>query len=112
MNIPKNTEQLLFGLGIAAAAVAGIAIPLVAEAYLPVFRNFGVELPNLTRWFVDARWLFVLLPLVVVAAWFAWPIRAMRSVAALALGVGSLVVLLPLAVFAMYYPILLLGAVV
>jgi hypothetical protein len=36
----------------------------------------------------------------------------MRSVAALAIGVGSLVVLVPLTVFAMYYPIMLLAAIV
>lgn len=112
MNIPKNLEQLLFGLGVAAAAVTGIAIVLIVGAYLPTFKNFGVELPNLTRWFVDTRWLFLLLPLVVVAAWFAWPIRAMRSVAALAIGVGSFVVLVPLTMLAMYYPIMLFGAIV
>lgn len=112
MRIPANVEQLLFGIGVAAAAIAGITIPLVVDAYLPMLSNFGVELPNLTRFFVNARWLFLALPLVVIAAWFAWPIRAARSIASVTIGVGSLVVLLPLTTFAMYYPILMLGALV
>ncbi|MDC8011424.1 hypothetical protein [Tahibacter soli] len=112
MKISRNTEQLLFGLGVAAAAIAGIAIPLIVGTFVPTLRQFAVELPNLTRWFVETRWLFLLLPFVVVAVWFVWPIRAMRSVAALATGVGSLVVLLPLATFAMYYPVMVLGSLV
>ena len=112
MNTSSNHGQILFGIGVAAAAVAGIAIPMIVNAYVPLFANAGVALPNLTRWFVESRWLFLLLPFVVVAAWFVWPVRAMRSVAALAIGVGSLVVLVPLAVLAMHYPIMLLGAVV
>ncbi|HJU40560.1 MAG TPA: hypothetical protein VJ724_13370 [Tahibacter sp.] len=109
MRIPKNVEQLLFGLGIAASAIAAIAIILIVDGFLPTLEQFGGELPNLTRLIVGSRWLFLALPLVVVAAWFAWPIRAMRAIAALAIGVGSFVVFVPLTLFAMYYPVFVLG---
>lgn len=109
MAIAENTEQLLFGLGLAAAIIAAVAIAFVVLTLAPTLAEFGFELPNLTRWIVAWWWSFLLLPLAVILAWHCWPVRTMRAVAALAIGVGSLAVFVPLTVFAMYYPVLVLG---
>lgn len=112
MAFSRTSEQTLLAIGIVASAIAAAAIPIIISRFTPLFEAFGAELPDLTRWFVAHSNLFLLLPALVLVVWATWPVRSVRGVAAFAVGVGSLVVFVPLTVVAMYYPVMMLASVV
>jgi type II secretory pathway component PulF len=110
----KNGEIWMLIAGLFAAIGIAAGVNLVVPQFDDVFRNFGAELPLLTRLFVEARYTFFGLPLIVLAAW-AWTPRRTppgneRGIVALVVGLGLGVVLLPLCLIAMYLPIFKLAA--
>lgn len=110
------TERWMLSAGLLAAIAIAAGVNFIVPHFEDVFRNFGAELPLLTRLFVEARYAFFGLPLIVLAAW-AWTPRRTppgneRGIVALVIGVGLGVVLLPLCLIAMYLPIFQLGAMV
>lgn len=112
----KTTELWMLIAGFLAAIAIAAGVNLIVPEFEDVFRNFGAELPLLTRLFVEARYAFFGLPLIVLAA-FAWTPRRTppgneRGIVALVIGLGLGVVLLPLCLIAMYLPIFRLAAAV
>lgn len=112
----KTREGWMLTLGFTAAIAIAVGVNLIVPQFEEVFRNFGAELPLLTRLFIEARYAFFGLPLLVLAAW-AWTPRRTppgneRGIVALVLGIGIGVILLPLCLIAMYLPIFKLAAVV
>lgn len=110
MAFSRTSEQALLAIGIVASAVAATAIPVIVGRYQPLFASAGIALPNLTRWFVQGAYGALLLPALVALVWMLWPVRSARGVAAFTVGVGSLVVFVPLAMLAMQFPMMMLGA--
>lgn len=110
----KTTELWMLIAGLVAAFAIAVGVNLVVPQFEDVFRNFGAETPLLTRLFVEDRYVFFGLPLIVLAA-FAWTPRRTppgneRGIVALVIGLGLGVVLLPLCLIAMYLPIFRLAA--
>jgi type II secretory pathway component PulF len=114
MRTAAEIWMLICGL-LAAIAIAAV-VNLVIPQFDQVFRNFGAELPLLTRLFVAGRYALFGLPVLVLAAWALTPRRTPpgneRGIVALVVGIGLGVILLPLCVIAMYLPIFQLAAVV
>jgi type II secretory pathway component PulF len=109
---PTNMFLTLFG-GI--AAVGGVAaVQLIVPNFHEVFKNFGAELPLLSRIFVNGRMFLWVLPLLVpIAAAFVRvrsPDDGRRGVVALLLGLAIGIGLPMLCVLAMYLPIFGLAA--
>lgn len=109
-------ERWMLATGFLAALAIAAGLNLVVPQFNDVLRNFGAEIPLLTRLFGEGRYAFFGLPLLVLAAWALTPRRAPpgneRGIVALAVGIGSGVVLLPLCLIAMYLPIFKMAAVV
>ena len=110
------TERWMLTTGLLVAIGIAAGVNLIVPRFEDVFQNFGAELPLLTRLFVEARYAFFGLPLIVLAAW-AWTPRRTppgneRGIIALVIGFGLGVILLPLCLIAMYLPIFRLAAAV
>jgi uncharacterized membrane protein YhdT len=110
------TERWMLATGLIAAIAIAAGVNLVVPQFEDVFRNFGAELPLLTRLFVEARYAFFCLPLIVLAAWALTRRRTPpgneRGIVALVVGIGMGMILLPLCLIAMYLPIFRLAAMV
>jgi type II secretory pathway component PulF len=110
------TERWILFAGLLAAIAIAAGVNLIVPHFGHMLRNFDAELPLLTRLFLEARYAFFGLPLIVLATW-AWTPRRTppsneRGIVALVVGVGLSMVLLPLCLIAMYLPIFQLGAMV
>ncbi len=113
----RNTaEGWMLATGFLAALAIAAGVNLVVPQFNDVLRNFGAEIPLLTRLFVEGRYAFFGLPVLVVAAWALTPRRTPpgneRGIVALVVGIGSGIVVLPLCLIAMYLPIFQMAAVV
>lgn len=112
MRHPANTLLLIIGLVVAMLGV--VAVQWVVPQFLDVLKNFGAELPLLTRLFVDGGGFLWLVPLLVPVVSACVPLRTpedkRRGIVALLLGVAIGVVLPLLCMFAMYLPIFKLAA--
>jgi hypothetical protein len=71
---------------------------------------FGVDLPNLTRWLVGYYPCLFLCVFIVPAIWAAWPNPARSGLAALFSAMLLCGLVIGLSLFALYLPILRLGA--
>lgn len=98
-------EKVALLVGVLCAIIAAAVPALVVPRFREVFESFGAELPFLTRLFMDHHYVLWLLPVLVIATWFFWPKVPHRSLAACLLGIGSLVLIVPVLVVAMYLPI-------
>ncbi|MBL8261785.1 MAG: hypothetical protein JNM58_05105 [Xanthomonadaceae bacterium] len=110
----RQQGQLVTGMF--CSLVAAIVVNLVVPQFDDVYRNFGAELPWLTRVLLAGRWFLFALPLVVLLTWKLTPDLPgrpnRRGVMALLIGIGLPVVLVPLVVIGLYMPIFGLAGVV
>ena len=95
-------------IGLSCSLMAAVAISIVGTFVLPEFSSAyqasGAELPLVTRLFMRSYLLVWIAPIVVVAAWCLWPSAAHRGKIAGMIGLGTLVLSVPFAVFALYLP--------
>ena len=108
---PEVQSRLLLFVGIfpitAIAALGYLALP----QFVAMYASFGAELRFSTRLlFASYRW-FALLPLLVLLAWFVWPIQAHRGFVAAVLGIAGSVILFGFGCWAAYVPLYILGAI-
>lgn len=112
----NSVEIWMLAVGLFAATAMAVAVNLIVPQFEEMLRNFGAELPLLTRLFVEGRYAFFGLPLIVLAAWALTPRRTPpgneRGTVALVSGIGLAVILVPLCVIAVYLPIFRLAAAV
>ncbi|MFD0724771.1 hypothetical protein [Lysobacter brunescens] len=108
-----TAQHALLAFGTLCALVAAIVVNLVVPQFDEVYRNFGADLPWLTRALLAGRWLLFGLPVLVLLAWWLTPAVPgqpnRRGLVALLVGVGLPVVLVPLVVIGLYLPIFMLG---
>lgn len=116
MKMRNTTEIWMLIVGLIATIAIAAGVNLVVPQFEDVLKNFGAEIPLLTRLFVEGRYVFFGLPLIVLVAWALTPRRTPpgneRGIVALVVGIGLGVILLPLCLIAMYLPIFQLAAVV
>lgn len=102
-------QHALLVFGMLCSLVAAIVVNLVVPQFDEVYRNFGAELPWLTRALLAGRWLLLALPALVLLAWWLTPAVPgrpnRRGLVALLVGVGLPLVLVPLVVIGLYLPI-------
>ncbi len=110
------TEFWMLGTGLLASVAMAVGVNAIVPRFDEVFRNFGAELPWLSRMFVEYRHALFAMPLLVLAAWALTPRRtppgSERGIVALVVGIGLGILLLPLCLIAMYLPIFMLPGVV
>jgi type II secretory pathway component PulF len=84
-------------------AVLSALIPTAATpSFKVVFDSFGTELPMVTQLFFDYYLLLWSLPILVIVVHFSWPKKRKLP---LWLGIFSLVLTIPLSMWAMYSPV-------
>jgi hypothetical protein len=105
----KDYWLLLGGIlpALVVVAAAYLYVPMFISMYLQVSSHLP---PQTALLFAGYRWL-ALLPLAVVAAWFAWPQPKQRGVASLVCGVVVSGVVLSFGWWAAYQPQLILAAI-
>ncbi len=101
--VPPGKGWLLASLCL--TVLTAITVSAVVPQFLPLFSSFGAELPWLSRVVVEGMLFVWLLPVCVVLAWFRWPRIRQRAFVAMSIGLLSLIVVLPLVIYAMYLPI-------
>jgi len=103
MQAPLSKAALIVGLicSVLAAAVPTLVLPQFRQA----FESFGAELPLVTRLLLKYHFVMWAAPVAVMAAWRYWPNARRRPLAACLLGVGALVVAVPVIFIALYFPI-------
>lgn len=112
MKISPAMEGVMLGLGLIATLIGAAAITLAIPQFMDVLSQLGSNLPFFTILVVNCFWVVWLLPFVVIATWFAWPHRSVRSVAALCVGVGGPVLFFAICLVGLYLPIWQMGQVV
>jgi type II secretory pathway component PulF len=109
IDMRNTTERWMLIAGLLATLAIAAGVNLIVPYFDDVLRQFGAEIPWLTRMFVEGRLAFFGLPLIVLAAWALTPRRTPpgneRGIVALVIAIGLGVILLPAAVIAMYLPI-------
>lgn len=110
------TELWMLVAGLLASLAMAAGVNLVVPQFEDMLKNFGAELPWITRLFVEYRHALFAMPLLVLAAWALTPRRTPpgneRGVVALVVGIGLGILLLPLCLIAMYLPIFMLAGTV
>lgn len=109
-NRNAGANMAMMVIGAVVVLLANLAVLFVVPAYLPVLQGFGMDFPNLTRWVVDYHVCLLLLVFVPPALWAAWPNPARSGLAALIAGWILGPSLIGLTMFALYLPIIRLGA--
>ena len=108
-----TSQHVMLVFGILCSLVAAIVVNLVVPQFDEMYRNFGAELPWLTRMLLAGRWLLFALPVVALLAWRLTPTVPgqpnKRGLVALLVGVGLPLVLVPLVVIGLYMPIFMLA---
>jgi hypothetical protein len=108
--LTSNMAGLAFlSVGLICALVAAITPALVVPKFEQVFIGFGAEIPLITHIVLNYHLWLWLLPIFVVVIRLSWPKSAQRPLASCLFGVTSLVLVIPLTIYAMYMPIFLLG---
>jgi type II secretory pathway component PulF len=102
-------QHALLVFGMLCSLVAAIVVNLVVPEFDEVYRNFGAELPWLTRMLLAGRWLLFALPGAALLAWWLTPVVPgrpnRRGLVALLVGVCLPLALVPLVVIGLYMPI-------
>lgn len=110
----NGTNPLLQSIGIGVAIVGVIAANVIPPLFTDLFKNFGAELPWLTRLFAHGGGFLWVTPLLVPVLSSFVRVRApddkRRGICALLLGVGIGFALPMVCLFAMYLPIFGLAA--
>lgn len=99
-------------VGIACAVLAALIPALVLPSFSHVYTSFGADLPWLTRLVLQLYPFLWLCPVVVAVLGVATRNRPRGAVLACAMGVGTLLLVMPVTMLAAYWPIMQLGAVV
>lgn len=110
VQLSRTAERIYLTGGLIGAAGASLAPFLIVPAFQSVFQKLGADLPFVTLLALKLYPALLAVPLLVVGAWFFWPRRENRALAAFGIGVASLVVVPILLVLAMNLPIWRLGA--
>ena len=98
-------EKLLLAVGIVAATLTAVTPFFIIPMFVPIFSLLGTPLPLITQWVLNFYGIIVVLPFLVLLAWFFWPNRNRRSVAACAVGLGGSFLLTAIMMLGMYWPI-------
>lgn len=110
----NDTNLLLQTIGTGVAIVGVVAANMIPPLFVDMFKNFGAELPWLTRLFVHGGGFLWVLPLLVPVLSSFVRVRTAddkrRGILALLLGVGIGFALPMVCLFSMYLPIFGLAA--
>ncbi len=110
----NDTNLLLQTIGTGVAIVGVVAANMIPPLFVDMFKNFGAELPWLTRLFVHGGGFLWVLPLLVPVLSSFVHVRTAddkrRGILALLLGVGIGFALPMVCLFSMYLPIFGLAA--
>ena len=98
-------EKILLTSGIVVATLTAITPFCVIPSFVDVFSSFGTDLPLITQIVLKFYGLAVVLPFLVLIAWFFWPNRSRRAIAACIIGFGGSFLITSIMVFSMYWPI-------
>jgi type II secretory pathway component PulF len=112
---PSIAEIWMLGSGVCALLVAALLVNLILPQFEPMFAQFDATPPAPTAFVLRFRYAFFLLPLLVPLTWWLLARRVAASpkpgarhapaLAALILAIGLSVLIVPLALIAMYLPI-------
>lgn len=78
----ESEQRLLFRLSFIPAILAAVAAYAFASQFTDALKEFGADLPWPSALYIRYP-VLNLLPFAFVAAWFAWPSRRTRGIAAL-----------------------------
>jgi hypothetical protein len=82
------------------------AVPtLIVPQFSQTFDAFETDLPQLTQWVLSYHSILWALPVLVLVAWFFWPVPKHRPLASCLVGIFGLLLLTPLVIYALYAPI-------
>ncbi len=105
----SGTDRFQLAVGLLAAIVTAI-VPMIFVPYFDdLFKKVKIALPPMSRFFLENYHALWALPVLVVIVWLAWPSPARRGLFACLLGIGSALLILPLLMIAMYWPIFALA---
>ena len=99
-------NKAMLSAGMLVLLLANLIVLFLVRMYLPMLQAFGMDLPNLTRWVVDYHLCLLLVVFVPLMLWAGWPNPARSGVAALIGGIALGCVLVALAAFALYLPVM------
>ncbi|NZA25247.1 hypothetical protein H0E84_02540 [Luteimonas sp. SJ-92] len=104
------TQHMLLRLSFVPAILVFALAFWAVPQFVDVYRSFGADLPRPSAFLVSWYRALAFLPLLFLLAWFFWPQRDRRGVAALAVSVVLSGAIFLFGVWAAYAPILGLGA--
>ena len=106
-------QYVMLAIGMVCCLVAAIVVNVAAPGFETIYRDFGVELPWLTRMLLAGRWFLFALPVSILLAWWlARPVsgRPDRRALVALICMAVPVLLVPVVVIGLYLPIFTLVA--
>jgi hypothetical protein len=110
-NISRDKELLFLSIGIVLSVFAAWIPFFFAPRFIEVLKFYGADLSYLSLIAIQYYPVTCAIPALVVLAWFYWPNKAKRSLVCRNIGIISLVIVAPILILAMYWPLFGLGAV-
>ncbi|MDH4481485.1 MAG: hypothetical protein QE279_02120 [Rhodoferax sp.] len=108
MHIPTLNQSIQFIVGLIVSGLTGFHIFRKIPEFAEVFKSFGGNLPAATQLTMQWYPVALLLPALVIAAWFLYPKIHRRGTAALITAIAASAGSLLFIVFIMYLPIIAL----
>lgn len=94
-----------FVISLLLTAITASVLSFATPRFRALLSAFDADVPWWSSVVINGYLAAWLLPVAVVAVWFGWPKPHQQSALVLGIGVVSLLVVLPLCLFALYLPI-------
>ena len=98
-------EKILLDASLVVATLTAIGPIFIIPSFVNVFSSFGTDLPLITQLVLKFYGVVIALPFVVLIAWFTWPNRSRRAIAACIIGFGGSFLVSSVIMLSMYWPI-------
>lgn len=100
---PRRSRAWLF-LSLFMTCLTALVLSFAVPRFQSLYAGFGADIPWFTSIVVNGYLAAWLLPACAAAAWVYWPATSHRHVISVAIGLGGLLLLLPLCIAALYLP--------
>jgi type II secretory pathway component PulF len=101
----KHQDSLFIIIGLVFSIITAAVPYFIVPSFSDTFQSFGIDLPAITLLFIEHKYIFFVIPAMVLLVGFGWPTPRRRGLYACILGTSSLLWANGILILAMYMPI-------
>lgn len=104
-NDPPQRSRFWLFLSLFMTCLTALVLSFAVPQFQNIIAGFGADIPWFTSIVVNGYLAAWLLPACAATAWLYWPVASHRHLISVAIGLGGLLLLLPLCIAALYLPV-------